>query len=92
MSIPATFPVPFLRSLQPLLEGGEPIYLRNELNNVETAINSILLWLPQPATKAPAEVADGMVRLSRAPWRPVVGTTTDAWVFYDAPSGSWLLL
>lgn len=91
MSIPATFPVPFVRSLQALLPGGDALYLQRELGNVETSINSVLLFLPQVATKEPLEVADGMVRLSRSPWRPVVGTLADAWVYYDAPTAAWKL-
>lgn len=71
---------------------GNPQYLARELQAISSAIQNLTLMTPQPATKAPVTLSDGMIRLARSPWRPLSGQTTDEWVFYDAPSGTWKLL
>lgn len=85
-------PVPYTRGPQPLLPGGEDAYVQNELNTVSTAINTTAQFAVFSAKKAPPVPVDGMVRLSRDPWRPVSGQTTDQWVYYDAAGGVWRLL
>ena len=67
-------------------------YLQQELERISVVTNNLALMIPQVATKAPAVVSDGMIRLARSPWRPVAGTTTDAWVFWDAVHDAWALL
>lgn len=85
-------PQPYVQSLLPITPDGYQRYYQNEFGRVEVSTKSIYDMVPCPATAAPKVPRDGMVRLSRSPWRPVAGTTTDAWVFYDLPSASWKLL
>ncbi len=67
-------------------------FLKGELQKIAISTSKTSLMTPQPAIKAPTEIADGMIRLSRSPWRPLSGQTVDTWVYYDAPSGSWKAL
>jgi hypothetical protein len=76
----------------PVLEGGDGKYLQNELQRIKSVLDSYQDLLPQAASKAPLKPIDGMIRLSRDPWRPVTGTTVDALVYYDAAGAVWQLL
>lgn len=84
-------PTPYTPSTTPILAGGDDRYLQEELARIQTSITSLVRMCPQVATTPPKEPADGMVRLSRSPWRPI-GGTVDAWVYYDAASTSWKAL
>lgn len=81
----------YRRSPLPLIEGGDLRYYQAELAEIETAFAELVLMVPQPAIVAPKVVRDGMQRLARSPWRPI-GGSVDAWVFWDAPSGTWKAL
>lgn len=83
-----TGPAPYIQSSLPILEGGSIRYLQNEFGRVETASKSSTDMVPCPAVAAPKIPRDGMVRLARAPWRPI-GGTVDAWVWFDLPSATW---
>lgn len=83
---------PYTQGRPPITPGGDSIHTQNEMSKIATAINNAMLLIPQPAIAAPKNLADGMIRLSRQPWQPVAGTTTDAWVYYDASGGVWRLL
>lgn len=87
-------PVPSTYSAlpSPLIDGGDDIYLSRELDRIGAVIANHALFIPQVAIAAPLRPFDGMIRLSRSPWRPVAGTTTDAWVFYDGTIPGWALL
>ena len=80
--------VPYERSALPIIEGSDIRYLQNELERVEEAFADLVLMTPQVATAAPRIKRDGMIRLARAPWRPI-GGTIDAWVYWDAPTATW---
>jgi hypothetical protein len=71
---------------------GLTLYLKNELAKVAACTETLALMTPQPAVKLPPQIADGMIRLARSPWRPVSGQTVDEWVYYDAPSATWKVL
>lgn len=92
MTARSDLPSSFTPGSPPVLPGGDKRYLQSQLDQIAASLNAVVLLTPQPATVAPKGPVDGMVRLSRSPWRPVSGTTTDAWVYWDAPSSSWLLL
>lgn len=76
----------------PLLEGGEGPYAQREFNKLASVLRVYASMLPQAATQAPKNPADGMIRLSRNPWRPVAGQTVDKLVYYDAAGGVWRYL
>lgn len=65
--------------------------LNAELRTLQAVLASTQAMITQAATAAPSQPVDGMVRLARAPWRPVAGVTTDAWVYFDSPSNAWKL-
>jgi hypothetical protein len=67
-------------------------YLDNQLRAISNAIQGLALLAPQSSTEAPKTLVDGMVRLSRNPWRPVAGQVTDQWVYYDLAGLCWRLL
>lgn len=79
-------------AIVPLIEGGAAVAARSELAHLRTAIQTAVLLIPQTAVKAPTAPVDGMIRLSRAPWRPVSGQTTDQWVYFDGAGQIWRLL
>ena len=79
----------YSKGAQPTIPGAESRYLQDELDKLERAIAAIASMTPQPATVAPRAPLDGMVRLARAPWRPL-GGTVDLWVYWDATSGTWV--
>lgn len=85
----SSLPAGYAQRPQPILEGRDKQYLDQELTAVGVAIGSLLRMTPQPATVAPKAPADGMIRLSRSPWRPLSGQTVDAWVYFDGPTAAW---
>jgi hypothetical protein len=72
----------------PSCDPSSPVYLQNQLRALSATLEQMRQMTPQPATKAPASPVNGMHRLACAPWRPVVGQTTDRWVTYY--SGNWI--
>ena len=92
MAVPISAPKGFIRTSVPILAGGDGQYLSNELDAIQASITTILIFSPCAATKPPTALGDGMVRLSRAPWRPLAGQTVDTWVYYDAPTATWLAM
>lgn len=84
--------VPYTRNPLPILDGGTTVYNNNELLRIQAAFQALVAMTPQSATKAPTNPTDGMMRLSRDPWRPVGGTTVDAWVYYDGAGATWRLM
>jgi hypothetical protein len=92
MPAPIGQPKGFIRTSVPLLADPSGTYLQNELSAIQASIATLLIFSPSAATKPPTALGDGMIRLSRAPWRPLAGQTADTWVYYDAPSGSWMAL
>jgi hypothetical protein len=92
-TLPRAFPItPYVRNPLPILVGGESAFYNNELQRISDTFKAYLEMLPQAATKAPDRLIDGMVRLSRDPWRPVASQTVDKWVYYDAAGGIWRYL
>jgi hypothetical protein len=85
-------PLPYTPSPAPTLDGGDVLWGQQQFDRISATLNSLLALTPQPATAAPKAPQDGMIRLARSPWRPVSGQTADKWVYWDAPSGSWLYL
>ena len=83
--------VAYVPTPQGSLNAADPAYLQRELAKISKAITTINALLPQAATVEPRNPSDLMVRLARSPWRPI-GGTVDRWVYYDAPSASWLAL
>ncbi len=83
---------PLRLSPLPVDSAALPIWLQGASRMIETTVAEISLMTPQAATAAPKTVRDGMVRLARSPWRPASGQSADAWVYFDAPSGTWKLL
>lgn len=81
-------PRPYQRGLRPSLPDGEGRYLEEELRRVEQAISELARAVPQVAYSAPANPAEGMIRLAKAPWQPL--GTPRAWVEYKA--GAWVAL
>lgn len=73
----------------PSIPGGDAVYLAAQLGAIANSLSGIRAMTPQSATVAPKALLDGMVRLSRDPWRPVSGQTADAWVYWDAAGGIW---
>ena len=90
MSRPTTLRA-YERGTPPLLEGGDPRYLQDELGRIESSLSDAFALIPQPATTPPKTLHDGMQRLARAPWRPV-GGTVDLWVYWDALGARWAIL
>jgi hypothetical protein len=76
----------------PALPGGDAVYLDSQLQAIANSLAGINLMTPQSATAAPKTLLDGMMRLSRNPWRPVAGQTTDQLVYWDAAGAVWRLL
>lgn len=92
MTARSALPFPYtVPASPPTIPGGEQRFMQAELVKIAASITSIARLTPQPATEAPKAPVDGMIRLSRSPWRPV-GGTVDAWVFWDGPTSTWLLL
>lgn len=67
-------------------------YLMQELRHISYSVKTLIDMTPQPATQAPKTLKDGMMRLARSPWHPAAGQTQDAWVYWDAPTATWLLV
>lgn len=76
----------------PTIPGGDAVYLAAQLAAIANSLSGVRLMTPQSAAVAPKVLQDGMLRLSRDPWRPVSGQTADAWVYYDAAGATWRLL
>lgn len=76
------YPTPYQRRTPPT-GPVSPEYLRVELTNLQASLNQVIIMLPQAAASAPAQPQQGMMRLALAPWRPLVGTTTDGWVVFN---------
>lgn len=72
--------------------GASAASIGRELAAIKRTIDGIIRMTPQATNKAPQALQDGMLRLARDPWRPAAGQVADAWVYYDAPTNSWLLL
>ena len=70
--------------------GDSSRFLLSELASIQAVLASTQAMIPQAATQPPKLPVDGMQRLSRAPWRPLAGQVADQWVYFDAPSNSWL--
>lgn len=83
-------PLPYIRGLRPVLDGGDPLYVQDELKRIEQTIQDLVTFCPQEADREPSKKRAGMQRLSRSPWRPVPGQVADAWVFFDGTA--WVYL
>lgn len=84
--------LPLVPAIVPVIPGGAGIAAQKELAQLRTAVQSMALLIPQVAVKAPDAPVDGMIRLSRSPWRPVSGQTTDQWCYFDGAGQIWRLL
>lgn len=82
----------YVANVEPILEGGDSSFVLAELAKIQDVFRSTQAMIPQAANKAPSSPQDGMVRLARAPWRPVADQTGDAWVYFDGSSSTWMLL
>lgn len=82
----------YVSNVNPILDGGQATFLLNELSRIQDVFKSTQEMIPQASTKAPTTPKDGMIRLARAPWRPVAGQNVDQWVFYDGASNQWTYL
>lgn len=84
-----TAPPAYRMGIVPTDTASHGTFLADELRKIQMSLDAIARMTPQPATKAPVVVVDGMQRLARSPWWPVVAQSADAWVYYDAVLGSW---
>jgi hypothetical protein len=82
-------PTPFRRSGNPTIAGGEQAFLVEQLRRLEITLQDLCDLTPQEADAEPAKRRSGMTRLSRAPWRPLVGQTDDVWVYFDGVTQTW---
>jgi len=92
MTITVKAPPSYTPQALPLLDGGDGKYMQNELVRLQAVLRAYQNLLPQAASEAPKTLVDGMIRLSRDPWRPVSGQTTDQLVYWDAAGSLWRLL
>lgn len=83
---------PYTPGALPILPTGDGPYVQRELAAINRTIDSLVLMAPQPATQAPKQLADGMIRYARSPFWPVAGQVADAWVWYDQPNAVWKFL
>ncbi|WP_458098621.1 hypothetical protein [Roseomonas sp. WA12] len=81
-------PGAYLRGSRPTLAGGDMPFVMEELRRIEVAFREVSEQVPQPAIIEPTTRRDGMIRLARAPWRPV-GGDADVWVYFDGPANIW---
>ncbi len=82
----------YTQGIIPILEGGDAAFVKRELSRLANALGEVILMTPQSAYRAPKRLKDGMIRLSRKPWFPVSGQTTDEWVYWDAAGQAWRYL
>lgn len=82
-----TIPTPYVLGNLPARDDGWPLWTRQELGKVKETLDTLIILTPQAADRAPARLIEGMIRLAKAPWRPVAGQTTDQWVTYVG--GAW---
>ena len=61
----------YIRSQIPILEEGLGVYLQNELQRIERAIQQLTNASIQVAEKAPDTPIKGMVRYAISPWNPL---------------------
>ena len=61
----------YIRSQIPILEEGLGVYLQNELQRIERAIQQLTNASIQVAEKAPDSPIKGMVRYAISPWNPL---------------------
>ena len=61
----------YIRSQIPILEEGLGLYLQNELQRIERAIQQLTNASIQVAEKAPDSPIKGMVRYAISPWNPL---------------------
>lgn len=87
-----TYIAPTTPILPSTANGDSSRFLLGELSTIQAVLASTQAMIPQAAAQAPAKPVDGMQRLSRAPWRPLPNQVADEWVYFDAPSNSWLAL
>lgn len=92
MTVKTTGPIPYNRGSSPVLPGGDARHLEDELGHIQNSVDSLVLMCPQVSTVPPKILIDGMIRLSRNPWRPVTSQSIDSWVYYDAVGKSWRYL
>lgn len=71
---------------------GTPASLAEEFRRLDAALRDLTDFAPRAATREPTKGRDGMIRLSRAPWRPVLSQTVDRWVYFDGATNKWAYL
>lgn len=81
---------PYVVGSPPALPDGERRFLLDELRKIEATLRDVVDLSPQETTTEPRRPRSSMIRRARAPWRPVVGQTTDAWVYFDGDE--WVYL
>ncbi len=64
-------PRPYQRGLRPSLNADNGVYLEEELRRIEQCLHDISQVIPQTALKEPENPYEGMIRLAKAPWKPV---------------------
>jgi hypothetical protein len=84
--------VPYTPQSLPLLPSGAGPWTQREFQALKASLDALNLMCPQPATKMPSVLADGMIRYARSPFWPVSGQAADAWVWYDQANSVWKFL
>lgn len=82
-------PIGYRQGVLPILQGGAEVFAQRQFAQIAATIEDLLLLTPQAATKEPPQLRDGMLRLARAPWRPVLGQDEDRWVYWDGAGQVW---
>jgi hypothetical protein len=92
-TVKSSAPNPPAQGAMPILgEEGIQVWANQRIKALLNSVTSLIACAVSNSKAAPKSPQDGQLLLSRNPWRPVAGQTTDQWVYYDAAAGIWRLL
>lgn len=83
---------PTLGAVPQIGSAGAARWVLQRVTSLVQSVQSLINQSVGARDAPPQNPQDGWLFLSRAPWRPVAGQTTDEWVYYDAAGGVWRLL
>ena len=72
----------YVRRQMPTLDDSVKTYIRDELQEIEAAMRTLVDAAPQVAEKEPPTTRRGMVRYAISPWNPL-GNGTQGLVVYN---------
>lgn len=72
----------YSRKLPPSLQESMKVFLREEFQNIETSIRTLVEACPQVTNKEPESPRRGMVRYAVSPWNPL-GNAYEGLVVYN---------